>query len=92
MYGELGQYVAEAAIMFRDRLMRQGFQLPVIRLAPVAPYGKCLALFGNSASLAHAPSLSGGIWLYLHKGWYGDRLDGKVDEVALHELVHNELV
>jgi hypothetical protein len=41
MFGELGEHVAATAIMLRDRLLRPGFVLPVIRLAPVAPYGHC---------------------------------------------------
>ena len=42
LYGDLGEHVATAGILFRDRLMRPGFVLPVIRLAPVAPYGHCM--------------------------------------------------
>ena len=52
MYGDLGEHVATAALLIRDRLMRPGFVLPVVRLAPVAPYGKCLAQAGNSSALA----------------------------------------
>jgi hypothetical protein len=87
MYGELGEHVAKTAILLRDRLLRPGFVLPVIRLAPVAPYGKCLALAGYGASLSHAAGLSGGIWLYLHEKWYGDGLLGTADKVTLHELL-----
>jgi hypothetical protein len=92
MYGPLGKRVAEAGVLFRDRLMRPGFVLPVIRLAPVAPYGKCMAISGNSASLRHVPDLDRGIWLYLHEKFYGtERFDEEVDETVLHELLHNEL-
>jgi hypothetical protein len=94
MYGELGERVAAAAILFRDRLLRPGFVLPVIRLAPVAPYGRCMALSGNGGSLAHAGprGLDNGIWLYLHRLYYeGDDFDETVDETVLHELLHNEL-
>src|SRR4051794_40867555 len=94
MYGELGEHVATAAVLFRDRLMRQGFVLPVIRLAPVAPYGHCMALAGNGGSLKHAlpHGLNHGVWLYLHQQYYGgDRLRDEVDAAVLHELLHNEL-
>ena len=94
MYGDLGERVATAAILIRDTLMRPGFSLPLIRLAPIAPYGKCMALSGNGASLCHVPTLPQGIWLYLHVAWYGggERQMRKVDEVTLHELLHNELM
>src|SRR5690349_591421 len=94
MYGDLGEHVAAAAILFRDRLMRPGFVLPVVRLAPVAPYGHCMALSGNGGSLGHvAPhGLEHGIWLYLHAKFYdGDGLRDEVDATVLHELLHNEL-
>ena len=52
LYGELGEHIATAGILFRDRLMRPGFVLPVIRLAPVAPYGHCMGLSGNSSAIA----------------------------------------
>jgi hypothetical protein len=94
MYGALGEHVATAAILFRDWLMRSGFALPVIRLAPVAPYGHCMALSGNGGALAHAEArgLDHGIWLYLHEKFYGtERFAEEVDETVLHELLHNEL-
>jgi hypothetical protein len=92
MYGELGEHVATAAILFRDRLMRPGFVLPVIRLAPVAPYGHCMALAGNGGSLAHVSDIEHGIWLYLHKQFYGaEQFAEEVDKTVLHELLHNEL-
>src|SRR3954454_12235352 len=94
MYGELGEHVATAAVLFRDRLMRPGFVLPVIRLAPVAPYGHCMALAGNSGAIAHAKAhgLDQGVWLYLHGKFYGgERLPEEVDRTVLHELLHNEL-
>jgi hypothetical protein len=94
MYGALGEHVATAALFFRDRLMRPGFVLPVIRLAPVAPYGKCLALSGNGGSLDHVDELAPGIWVYLHEQFFGSgqRLLAKADGTVLHELLHNELV
>jgi hypothetical protein len=94
LYGDLGEHVATAAILFRDRLMRPGFVLPVIRLAPVAPYGKCMALSGNSSSLGHVPDLDRGIWLYLHQQFFGSgaALLDRADATVLHELLHNELV
>lgn len=94
MYGELGGRVAGIAILLRDRLLRPGFVLPVIRLAPVAPYGGCAALSGNSGALSHVPGLDSGIWLYLHPTMYGDggALLEQVDEIVLHELLHVELV
>ena len=94
MYGDLGEHVAMAALLFRDRLMRPGFVLPVIRLAPVAPYGKCLALSGNGGSLDHVDELAPGIWVYLHEQFFGSgqRLLAKADGTVLHELLHNELV
>ena len=94
IYGEIGERMATAAILIRDRLMSPGFVLPVIRLAPVAPYGKCMALSGNGGALGHVPTLASGIWLYLHESMYGDgeRQQCKVDEVTLHELLHNELL
>ena len=58
MYGELGERIATAAILVRDRLMSANFVLPLIRLAPVAPYGKCMELSGNGASLSHVPALA----------------------------------
>jgi hypothetical protein len=92
MYGALGERVAETAILFRDQLMRPGFVLPVIRLAPVAPYGHCMGLAGNGDSLAHVSDLEHGIWLYLHEKFYGtERFAEEVDETVLHELLHNEL-
>ena len=94
MYGELGERVAAAAILFRDRLLRPGFVLPVVRLAPVAPYGGCMALSGNGGSLGHAEGrgLDNGVWLYLHRKFYdGQDFDETVDETVLHELLHNEL-
>src|SRR3954465_7815338 len=93
MYGELGEHVATAALLFRDRLMRPGFVLPVIRLAPVAPYGHCMALAGNGGALAHAEphGLSHGVWLYLHEQFYGRGLPEEADATVLHELLHNEL-
>jgi hypothetical protein len=50
-----------------------------------------MALSGNSSSLGHAAGMSEGIWLYLHEKWFADGLLDKIDEVALHELLHNEL-
>jgi hypothetical protein len=93
MYGDIGERLAVGAILFRDRLMRPGFELPVIRLAPVSPYGRCAALSGNSSSLGHVPDLGRGIWLYLHPTMYGDgsALLEQADETVLHELLHNEL-
>jgi hypothetical protein len=93
IFGDLGEVVATAAILFRDRLKRPGFVLPVIRLAPVAPYGHCMGLSGNGDSLAHVSDLDHGIWLYLHKQYFGtdDALLAKADGVVLHELLHNEL-
>src|SRR4051794_6045073 len=92
MYGELGEHVATAAILFRDRLMRPGVVLPLIRLAPVAPYGKCMALSGNSSCLSYVDDLSPGVWLYLHGKFYDrGRFHEEVDETVLHELLHNEL-
>ena len=92
MYGELGERVAAAAILFRDRLMRPGFVLPVVRLAPVAPYGGCMALSGNGGSLGHVEGLGHGVWLYLHRKYYAaEDFDETVDETVLHELLHNEL-
>ena len=94
MYGELGERVAAAAILFRDRLMRPGFVLPVVRLAPVAPYGGCMALSGNGGALGHVEGrgLDNGVWLYLHREFYGDQdFDETVDVTVLHELLHNEL-
>src|SRR4051794_34167350 len=95
MYGDIGEHVATAAILFRDRLLRPGFVLPVVRLAPVAPYGHCMAISGNSASLAHVKGhgLEHGIWLYLHRTFsIGGRFGDEVDETVLHELVHDELL
>jgi hypothetical protein len=94
MYGNLGEHVATAALLFRNRLTRPGFILPVIRLAPVAPYGKCLALSGNGSSLDHVGELAPGIWVYLHEQFFGSgqRLLAKADGTVLHELLHNELV
>jgi len=94
MYGDIGERVATAAILIRDTLMRPGFVLPLIRLAPIAPYGKCMALSGNGGSLIHVPTLPHGIWLYLHRKWYrrGEQQMRKVDEVTMHELLHNELM
>jgi hypothetical protein len=93
LYGDLGEHVATAAILFRDRLMRPGFVLPVIRLAPVAPYGHCMALAGNGGSLGHVPDLGRGIWLYLHQQYFGSgaALLDRADATVLHELLHNEL-
>jgi hypothetical protein len=93
LYGDLGEHVASAAILFRDRLMRPGFVLPVIRLAPVAPYGHCMALAGNGGSLGHVPDLDRGIWLYLHEQYFGSgaALLDRADATVLHELLHNEL-
>ena len=92
MYGELGERVATAAILFRDRLLRPGFVLPVVRLAPVAPYGGCMALSGNSGSLGHVEGLGHGVWLYLHRRYYAaEDFDETVDATVLHELLHNEL-
>jgi hypothetical protein len=94
MYGELGERVATAAVLFRDRLLRPGFVLPVVRLAPVAPYGGCMALSGNGGSLDHAGprGLDDGVWLYLHRLYYeDDGFDETVDATVLHELLHNEL-
>ncbi len=92
MYGELGERVAVAAILFRDRLMRPGFVLPVVRLAPVASYGGCMALSGNGGSLGHVEGLGHGIWLYLHRKYYAaEDFDETVDATVLHELLHNEL-
>jgi hypothetical protein len=95
MYGDIGEHVATAAILFRDRLLRPGFVLPVVRIAPIAPYGKCVAQSGNSASLAHVRKhgLEHGVWLYLHhRLWQDGRFTDEVDEAVLHELVHNELM
>jgi hypothetical protein len=61
MYGDLGEHVTTAAILMRDMLLRPGFVLPRIRLAPVAPYGKCMALSGNGASLKHVDTLPNGV-------------------------------
>jgi hypothetical protein len=93
LYGDLGAHVATAALLCRDRLLRPGFALPVIRLAPVAPYGRCAALSGNSGALSHAPEIGHGIWLYLHEAWFGTgtALLERADETVLHELLHNEL-
>lgn len=94
MYGAIGERVATAAILFRDRLLRPGFVLPVVRLAPVAPYGGCMALSGNGGSLGHVEGrgLDPGIWLYLHRKFYdGQDFDETVDATVLHELLHNEL-
>jgi hypothetical protein len=93
MYGDLGEHVATAAILFRDRLMRGGFKLPPIRLAPVAPYGKCLALSGNGGSLSHVAEIDNGIWVYLHAKYHGSgaALLESADTSVLHELLHNEL-
>src|SRR5215212_8483676 len=91
MYGDVGEHVAATALLFRDRLMRPGFVLPVIRLAPVSPYGKCLAQAGNSGALGHVRELDQGVWVYLHEKFFsreGRRLD-KMDESVLHELLHN---
>ena len=52
MFGELASTSRQRRILFRDRLMRPGFVLPVIRLAPVAPYGSCMALSGNGGLCA----------------------------------------
>jgi hypothetical protein len=94
MYGEIGERIATAAILIRDTLMRPGFVLPLFRLAPIAPYGKCMGRSGNGGSLGHVPTLPEGIWLYLQVTWYGggERQMRKVDEVTLHELLHNELM
>ena len=94
MYGEIGERVATAAILFRDKLLRPGFVLPVVRIAPVAPYGYCMALGGNGGSLAHVHEhgLAEGVWLYVHRRFYGsERFQDDVDETVLHELLHNEL-
>src|SRR3954451_13077133 len=94
MYGELGEHVATAAVLFRDRLMGPWFTLPVIRVAPVAPYGNKRGLSGNGCSLTHVEphGLSDGVWLYLHRGfWDNVRLRDEVEETVLHELLHNEL-
>ena len=71
LYGDLGEHIATAAILFRDQLMRPGFVLPVIRPAPVAPYGKCAGLSGNSSAISHVPEIGHGIWLYLHERFFG---------------------
>jgi hypothetical protein len=94
MYGDLGAYAAESALLIRDHLMRPGFVLPHVRLAPVAPYGKCLGQSGNSAALRHVRErgLSHGIWVYLHRKWFGKELILKLDETLLHEALHNELM
>lgn len=91
IFGDLGRHVAESAILFRDELMRPGFQLPAIRLAPVAEYGSRAGLSGNGSALHHANDLGNGVWVYLHRSWFEDRLHDLADEVVLHELLHNEL-
>src|SRR3954471_12941716 len=86
MFGELGEHVATAAILFRDRLMRPGFVLPVIRLVPVAPYGNKRGLSGNGCSLEHVEphGLANGIWLYMHRQFWDEaRFLYDVDEVVL---------
>src|SRR5688572_25118818 len=79
IYGDIGAYVAESALLIRDHLMRSGFVLPTLRLAPVAPYGHCMALSGNSRALDHVAGLSEGIWIYLHREWFGARGRNLVD-------------
>lgn len=94
MFGPVGEHVAAAALLFRDKLFRSGFVLPVIRLAPVAPYGKCMALSGNGGSLWHVPGVAPGIWLYLHAAFYSAdprQQQAAIEATVLHELLHNEL-
>ena len=91
MYGDLGEHVAHAAILVRDKLLRPGFVLPRIRLAPVAPYGHCMALTvqGEGGLDDHHH----GIWLFLHPTFFGGgeaRLR-RIDETVLHEALHEEL-
>jgi hypothetical protein len=93
LYGPLGEHIARAALLFGERLMRPGFPTPVIRLAPVSPYGHCMGSSWNSEALAHVPQLAHGVWLYLHASWYGadPACLEQIDQVVLHELVHCEL-
>ena len=93
MYGDIGEHVATAALLMRSTVLRPGLVLPVIRLAPVAPYGKCMALSGNSSALYHVETMNQGVWLYLHEKWYAGSAQGEiVDQTVLHELLHNELM
>jgi hypothetical protein len=92
IYGPIGERIAESALLIRDHLMRRAFVLPTIRLSPVAPYGHCMALSGNSRALDHVIELSEGVWVYLHRKWFGVRGRNLIDEVVLHELLHNELM
>ncbi len=89
MYGELGERAATAAIMARDKLMLPGFVLPRIRLAPVAPYGHCMALCvsGDGTHYQH------GVWVFLHVAYHGsgDEQRDSIDVSTVHELLHEEL-
>jgi hypothetical protein len=88
MFGELGRHAAETALLART-VMAPGFVLPRIRLAPVAPYGHCLALAvpGEGDHYRH------GIWVFLHPKFHGhgEQQRASVDSSVLHELLHHEL-
>jgi hypothetical protein len=91
MYGDLGEHVARAAILMRDKLLRPGFVLPRIRLAPVASYGHCMVL--TSQRKDGLDDHHHGIWLFLHPAFFGmgeERLR-RIDETVLHETLHEEL-
>jgi hypothetical protein len=91
MYGDLGEHVARAAILMRDTLLRPGFVLPRIRLAPVAPYGHCMALTCKARD--GLDDHAHGVWLFLHPAFFGTgeaRLR-RIDETVLHEALHEEL-
>ena len=92
MYGDIGEHVATAALLMRGTVLRPGLVLPVIRLAPVAPYGNCMALSGNSSALHHVETMNQGVWLYLQEVVPGSAQGEVVDQTVLHELLHNELM
>jgi hypothetical protein len=75
----------------RDQLLRPGFVLPRIRLAPVAPYGHCMAL--TMQSKAGLDDHDHGIWLFLHPAFFGmgEARLRRIDETVLHETLHEEL-
>jgi hypothetical protein len=87
MFGDLGERIATLALLSRTVLV-PGFPLPRLRLARVAPYGRCLGLTCHIKSEIY----EGGIWVFDHPGHgrAGNQLDS-IDATTLHELLHAEL-